>query len=114
MPRNIKTRIQNKHDLEVNWNAATGFIPLKGELIVYDVEVDENKQPITKVVDGIEKPVYELAGRTTPYTYERFKIGDGIKSASNLPFTTDTMIGYGTADPDADMTSQFYFKYSID
>lgn len=114
MSKNIKTRIQNKHDLEVNWNAATGFIPLKGELIVYDIEVDENKRPITKVVDGVEKAVYELAGRTTPYTYERFKIGDGINLAKNLPFTTDTMISCGTTDPNADLTCQFYFKYSID
>ena len=114
MPKNIKTRIQNKHDLEVNWNAATGFIPLKGELIVYDIEVDENKQPITKLIDGVEKTVYELAGRSTPCTHERFKIGDGINLAKDLPFTTDTMISYGTADPNADVTSQFYFKYSLD
>ena len=37
--KQIKTRIINKHDLEVNWNAAT-FIPKQGEIIIYDVEVD--------------------------------------------------------------------------
>jgi hypothetical protein len=31
----VKTRIQNKHDLEVNWNNAT-FIPIAGEIIIYD------------------------------------------------------------------------------
>ena len=33
-------RIINKHDIEVNWEKATGFIPKKAELIVYDVEAD--------------------------------------------------------------------------
>ncbi len=29
----LKTRIQNKHDIEEHWNKATGFIPMDGELI---------------------------------------------------------------------------------
>ena len=53
-------RIIHKHDLEENWNKATGFIPKQGEIIVYDI--DEN------------------------YNYERFKIGDGNTSIINLPF----------------------------
>ena len=89
MPKNIKTRIQNKHDLELNWNAATGFIPLQGELIVYDIEIDSLGNALTKTVDGVTKTVHELAGRTAPYTYERFKIGDGIHIAKDLPFATD-------------------------
>jgi hypothetical protein len=60
----IKTRIQQKHDLEVNWIAASKaekpFIPLKGEIIVYDI--DEN------------------------YDYERSKIGDGVTNVTDLPF----------------------------
>ena len=74
--KKIKSRIQHKHDLEVNWNQATNFIPLKGELIIYDIEVDENGATLTLP-----------EGRETPYTYERFKIGDGIHVVSEVPFT---------------------------
>ena len=50
--KNIPSRIVNKHDIEANWIKAVNFIPERGEIIVYDI--DDN------------------------YTYERFKIGDGI------------------------------------
>ena len=59
----IKSRMPQKHDIEANWLKATNFIPMQGEIIVYDV--DSN------------------------YTYERFKIGDGIKTVNNLPFVID-------------------------
>ena len=56
----IMSRIVHKHDTETNWNKAINFIPLIGEIIVYDT--DEN------------------------YNYERFKIGDGKTTVINLPF----------------------------
>lgn len=49
--KNMKARVIHKHDVEANWNNATGFTPMKGEIIVYDI--DSN------------------------YAYERIKIGDG-------------------------------------
>lgn len=58
--KNIKTRIINKHDTETNWKKATNFIPLKGELIVYDAD--------------------------DTYNHERFKVGDGVNNPNNLPF----------------------------
>lgn len=36
MIKKLLSRIQNKHDTLENWNKATNFIPLKGEIIVYD------------------------------------------------------------------------------
>jgi hypothetical protein len=74
----VTTRIQHKHDLEVNWLKAVNFVPMQGELIIYDAEVDANGQTLTLPT-----------GRTTPYTYERFKIGDGKTTVSNLPFNTE-------------------------
>lgn len=62
----INTRIQQKHDIEANWLKATNFIPLAGELIIYDP--DDN------------------------YSYERFKIGDGETLINNLPFAQNTFI----------------------
>lgn len=124
MPKVMQSRIQNKHDLEVNWLKAT-FVPLKGELIIYDAEKDTDELP---------------EGRTTRYSYSRFKIGDGFRTINELPFTLDNyatvdsipntdnfaskaelktlqnsldnLIGCGTADPTSSTTSKFYFKYS--
>lgn len=58
----INSRIIHKHDLEVNWNKAINFIPLKGELIIYDA--DEN------------------------FNYPRIKYGDGETAVTELPFYT--------------------------
>lgn len=62
--KKIKTRLIHKHDIELNWNKAVNFIPLKGEIIVYDV-------------DDI-------------HTQERFKIGDGVNLVTNLPFVKNS------------------------
>ena len=80
--KNLKTRIQNKHDTEANWAKATTFKPLAGELIIYDKD-SNNAKP-------------------------RFKIGDGITTVTNLPFVAidydgritsleSTVNGLGTA-----------------
>lgn len=34
--KEIKTRIQNKNDTSENWEKAVNFIPLKGEIIIYN------------------------------------------------------------------------------
>lgn len=60
MTNKFDTRIQHKHDTEVNWLKATTFIPIKGELIVYDVD--------------------------EAHDYERIKMGDGVTLVNELPF----------------------------
>ena len=80
--KNLKTRIQNKHDTEANWAKATTFKPLAGELIIYDKD-SNNAKP-------------------------RFKVGDGTTTVTNLPFVAidydsritsieNTVNGLGTA-----------------
>ena len=45
MAQRVKARILAKRDTTANWNAAIGFIPMQGEIIIYtDYE--------TKVIDG--------------------------------------------------------------
>lgn len=61
----FNTRIIHKHDTEANWNKAVNFIPMQGEIIVYDI--DEN------------------------YNYERIKIGDGQTVVADLPFTVSAI-----------------------
>ena len=79
--REIFTRICNKHDLEVNWLNNPSFVPLQGELIIYDCEVD---------TDGntLELP----SNRTAPYAYERIKIGDGFTLVNDLAFIDESII----------------------
>lgn len=60
MNKQLNGRLQNKHDTEANWLKATNFIPMIGEIIVYDI--DET------------------------HDYERMKVGDGINTVTNLPF----------------------------
>lgn len=50
--KTLKTRIQHKHDLQENWEKATGFVPLAGELIIYDVD-SEHSTPRFKIGDGV-------------------------------------------------------------
>lgn len=47
--KTFQGRIVQKHDTEANWKKATNFVPLKGELIIYD---DLNK---IKIGDGTTK-----------------------------------------------------------
>lgn len=66
--KTIASRIINKHDVESNWNSSS-FVPQKGELVIYDI--DSN------------------------HAYERFKIGDGVNTVPNLPWSpsqTQSMI----------------------
>lgn len=53
MSKTLQTRIQLKHDTEANWNTASinGFIPLVGEIIIYDPD-DNNYYPRMKIGDG--------------------------------------------------------------
>jgi hypothetical protein len=60
----MKERIQIKHDIAANWAKAKNFIPLPGELIIYDGVIEDGKY--------IEQP--------------RLKIGDGIHKLAELPF----------------------------
>ena len=76
----INGRFQQKFDYEANWLKATGFTPMKGEIIVYLAEANASGT----LISGATLPT----GRTTPYTYPRQKIGDGATNVNLLPFVT--------------------------
>lgn len=63
--KNFKSRIVHKHDTAENWEKATGFIPMQGEIIIYDIDAS--------------------------YDYERIKIGDGATIVDELPFANDAL-----------------------
>ena len=71
----VDARIRLKRDTTANWNAARGFVPMAGEVIIYDDyqvktwQVEEYGEKITKTenIPGI-------------------KIGDGQAYVQDLPF----------------------------
>lgn len=66
--KQIKTRIQQKHDTSANWAKATSFVPLKGEIVVYDdlgrIKVGDGTNTVAnlKFVDEHPHPYLPLAG----------------------------------------------------
>lgn len=86
--KTLKTRIQNKHDLEANWTKAENFIPLAGEVIVYDQD-DSHAQP-------------------------RIKIGDGKTVVNSLPFCTGIAIDIEGVESILDDTNTGWLKDPAD
>lgn len=86
--KKIKTRVQSKHDIEANWKQALNFIPLAGEVIVYDPD--------------------------STYKAPRIKVGDGVTKVNDLSFmdANSYVMSSGVSDPSASTTGQYYFKYS--
>lgn len=80
--KKLKTRISHKHNFEIAWNEAHehDFVPLAAEWIIYDREVDKRGNLLTELPEG----------RTKPYAYERFKIGNGVDKVGDLDFITIT------------------------
>lgn len=111
-------RIVQKHDSSANWTKATNFIPLKGEIIVYD---DLNK---IKIGDGTTKvndldfindnDALAIIAKTGNYNDLKDKptiptkisdLNDDVVSGKYLPLTGGTMTGslkVGSASLDTD------------
>ena len=73
----MKARIQIKHDTPANWDKAKNFIPLPGEIIIYDGVIEAGvyiEQPKLKVGDGVhtvvELPFMESNKKLKNYSYE--------------------------------------------
>ena len=72
----VNTRIQLKRDSTANWNAAQGFVPLQGELIIYN-----DYKTIQREIDG-ELRTVQIPG---------IKIGDGMAYVQDLPFVDEEL-----------------------
>lgn len=71
--KTISTRVQHKREYQKDWEAATNFTPLEGELIVYKPDTD-TKLPTEK---------------QGSHSKARIKIGDGTTNVNALPFIVD-------------------------
>ena len=76
MSGTLNARIQLKRGTTASWNAARGFIPLDGEIIVYN-----DYKSIQKEIDGQMQTV-NVPG---------VKIGDGRAYVQDLPFVDEEL-----------------------
>lgn len=84
--KTINTRLTMKHDIEGNWNKASNFIPLEGEVIIYDADIDKPWQ---------DSEGYHEGGT---HKYPRFKVGDGITNIIDLPFADELPLELGEGE----------------
>ena len=76
MSATINTRIQLKRDTTANLNAARGFVPMAGEVIIYTD------------YDSYQK---EINGRVKTVLIPGIKIGDGGAYVQDLPFVDEDL-----------------------
>ena len=78
MSSTINTRIQLKHDTTANWNRASGFVPKRGEVIIYD-DYETKTYVIQEYGQTVEKT------KVIP----NIKIGTGNAYVQDLPFVDE-------------------------
>lgn len=76
MSATINARIQLKRDTTANWNAARGFVPMAGEIIIYTDYSSYQK---------------EVNGRIKTILIPGIKIGDGGAYVQDLPFVDEDL-----------------------
>lgn len=76
MSATVNTRIQLKRDTTANWNAARGFVPMAGEIIIYTDYSSYQK---------------EVNGRIKTILIPGIKIGDGGAYVQDLPFVDEDL-----------------------
>lgn len=76
----VNARIKSKHDTTANWNNAIGFIPLPGEIIIYD---DYQTKTWTEMEYG------ELVTKTV--NIPGIKIGTGNAYVQDLAFIDEDL-----------------------
>ena len=93
-PKILQTRVQNKHDIAENWEKATGFRPLAGEIIIYDPDATHSL-PRVKIGDG-EKYVNQLDFIDTDLLEALSKKAD-VEHGTHVTFSTTAPVMDGAA-----------------
>lgn len=85
--KNLNARIVLKHDTEENWLKAQNFIPLTGEIVIYDAD-ENNTKPRMKVGNGTD------AVNALPFIGDEIATEDEVFEAMSLidmlPIVTDS------------------------
>lgn len=105
MEKKIKSRIQHKIDTYANWALAENFFPLKGELIIYTTDKNDNEKINFKVGNGDNKTNVDKL----PFIFT-----DG--GISNLPLnlSTDDVIHTSTSQTTAYILNNFILDIDYD
>ena len=99
--KTFQGRIVQKHDTKANWDKATNFVPLKGEIIVYD---DLKK---IKIGDGVTKVGSLTFINNLPIATK--DVLGGIKKGDNVNIAADGTISVNNAS-----TGQRGVTYLVD
>lgn len=88
----INARISVKHDTTSNWNSATGFVPLEGEVIVYTDYQSYTTE--TNLYDGIANPIeqgeIESSNGSDTTSTTRVRTNGVITVSPNTEYTIST------------------------
>ena len=76
----MDARIKVKHDTTEHWNNARGFIPLQGEIIVYD-DYETKTYTVEEYGEQVTKTVY----------IPNIKIGNGNAYVQDIAFVNDDL-----------------------
>lgn len=82
-----KTRLLMKHDIEANWLKAENFIPLEGEIVVYDAD-ETHSRPRMKIGDGGTK-VNTLPFAISDVEATEDEVLQAMASLNSFPAVTD-------------------------
>ena len=80
--KNLKTRIQHKIDTYKNWNLATNFRPLYGELIIFTPDDNTDTRPIQMKIGNKERDLL------TDLPFITNKVEDMVIEGSNNPISS--------------------------
>ena len=110
--KTLKTRIQHKHEPEANWLQATNFIPLAGELIIYDVDETHSK-PRFKIGDGVRNPdTGKVEGTNVndlPFVSDDFITNDELDTKLNNEYQEK----FATVTKDGELTTGIRFTTDV-
>lgn len=91
----LNARLCQKIDTEENWNKAVNFIPLKGEIIIYENQIKDPKSknlfhfPVNETISGEYEDSEEYGTADAPWNYTT----EGSKIMLNNP-RGDELIGF--------------------
>lgn len=92
----VKTRVILKHDTAINWSKAVGFVPLKGELVIYDIDdAADIARGYYESASGSrldQVTIDDVVCSVMPSSVVRCKVGDGISNVNVLPFMVDSAL----------------------
>jgi len=76
--KTISTKIQQNRNFQSVWETTkSDYVPLEGELIVFEAEKTLDGTILDNSVTGREH-----------YTFPRIKVGDGVTNVMDLPFAS--------------------------